>query len=72
MRGSVQVVEVCVSYNYGLEIGRPDKEMADAVILHCKNIFSRHGIPDKVVINNGLQFDSNASVGSQKCTSFIT
>ena len=33
--------------------------MAEAVIQHCKKIFSRHGIPGKIVTNNGLKFDSN-------------
>ena len=34
--------------------------MAEAVILPSKNIFSRHDILEKVIKNNGSQFDSNA------------
>ena len=30
------------------------------MIQHCKIIFSRHGIPEEVVMDNGSQFDSNA------------
>ena len=47
-------------YSRFIEIARLDKAMAEAVIRRCKNIFSKHGIPEEVVINNGSQFDSNA------------
>ena len=43
-----------------VEIPNLDRTTAEAVILHCKNIFSRHGIPEEVVTDNGSQFDSNA------------
>ena len=43
-----------------MKIAKLDKTMADAVIQRCKIIFSRHGIPEEVVMNNVLQFDSNA------------
>ena len=47
-------------YSRFIEIARLDRATADAVIQCCKNIFSRHAIPEEVVTNIGLQFDSNA------------
>ena len=42
--------EACVSYNH---------ELLLQVYRDSKNIFSRHGIPEEVVMDNGLQFDFN-------------
>ena len=39
-------------YSRFIEIAQLDGT-AEAVILCCKNIFSRHGIPEEVVTNNG-------------------
>ena len=47
-------------YSRFIEILKLDRTMAEAVIQGCKNIFSRHGIPEEVVTDNGSQFDSNA------------
>ena len=47
-------------YSRFIEIAQFNRATAEAVILHCKNIFSRHGIPKEDVTNNGSQFDSNA------------
>ena len=43
-------------YSRFLEIAMLDRAKTDAVIQHCKNIFSRHGIPKEVVMDNGSQF----------------
>ena len=53
-------------YSRFIKIVKLDKTAAEAVIQHCKNIFSRHGIPEEVVTNNGSQFDSNAFHKSSK------
>ena len=47
-------------YSRFIEITKLDRATADAGIQRCKNIFSRHGIPEEIVTDNGLQFDSNA------------
>ena len=31
---------------------------AEEVIKHCKSVFATHGIPEEVITDNGLQFDS--------------
>ena len=58
-------------YSRFKEISKLDRTTAEAVIQHYKNIFSRHGILEEVVTDNGSQFDSNF-VGSLKSTSFAT
>ena len=47
-------------YSRFIEIAQLDRTKAEVVIQHCKIIFSRHSIPEEVVMDNGLQFDSNA------------
>ena len=47
-------------YSKFIEIAKLNKATAEAVIQHCKNIFSGHGIPEEIVTNNGSLFDSNA------------
>ena len=47
-------------YSRFIEIAKLDGILVEAVIQHCKNIFSRHGIPKEVVTENGSEFDSNA------------
>ena len=47
-------------YSRFIEIAKLDIATADAVKQRCKNVFSRHGIPEEVVTDNGSQFDSNA------------
>ena len=47
-------------YSRFIEIAKLERTTAEAVIQCCKNIFSRHGIPEEVVTDNGSQFDSNA------------
>ena len=47
-------------YSRFIKIAQMDRTSAEAVIQSCKNILSRHGIPEKVATDNGLQFDSNA------------
>ena len=39
-------------YSRFIEIAKLDKATIDAVIQHCKNIYSRHGIPEEVVTIN--------------------
>ena len=46
-------------YSRFIEVGKLDNTSAGSVILRCKNIFARHGIPEQVVTDNGPQFDSN-------------
>ena len=48
-------------YSRFIKIAQLDRSRttAETVILCCKNIL-RHGIPEKVVTDNGSQFDSNA------------
>ena len=36
-----------------IEIAQLDRTTAEAVILHCKNIFLKHGIQEEVVTDNG-------------------
>ena len=47
-------------YSRFIEIAKLDRATAEAVLQRCKDIFSRHGIPEEVVTDNGSQFDSNA------------
>ena len=47
-------------YSRVIKTAQLDKTTSEAVIQHCKNIFLRHSIPEKVVMDNGSQFDSNA------------
>ena len=47
-------------YSRFIEKAQLDKTTVEEVTLHCKNIFSRHGIPEEVVTNNGSQFDSSS------------
>ena len=47
-------------YSRFIEITKLNRATAESVIQHCKNIFSRHGIPKEVVKDDGSQFDSNA------------
>ena len=35
-------------YSRFIDIANVDRTTAEAVIQHCKNIFSRHGIPEDV------------------------
>ena len=43
-------------YSRFIQIVQLDRTTAEVVIL---NIFSRHGIPEEVITDNGSQFDSN-------------
>ena len=47
-------------YSRFIEIAQLDRTTAEAVIQHCKNIFSRHSVPEEVVTDNGSHFDPNA------------
>ena len=47
-------------YSRLIEITKLYGTTAEAVIQLWKNIFSRHGIPEEVVTDNGSQFDSSA------------
>ena len=47
-------------YSRFIEITKLAKTTAEALIQHCKNIFSRHGIPKEVATDNGSQVDSSA------------
>ena len=47
-------------YSRCIEIAKLYRTTAEAVTQWCKNIFSRHRIPEEVVTANGSQFDSNA------------
>ena len=40
-------------YSRFIKIAKLDRAMAESVIQRCKNVFSRHGIPKEVVIDNG-------------------
>ena len=57
-------------YSRFIEIAKVDRTTAEAIILHCKNISSRYGIPKEVVTDNGSQFDSNALCRFSKECSF--
>ena len=39
------------------EVAKLDRLTSNEVILHCKSIFARHGIPDTVRSDNGSQFE---------------
>jgi transposase InsO family protein len=41
--------------------------LAEAVITHCKSIFTRHGVPETVIRDNGPQF---MRVNTSKFTAF--
>ena len=43
-----------------IEISKLNRTTADDVIVHTKSIFARHGIPEIVVSDNGLQYSSEA------------
>ena len=47
-------------YSRFIEVAKLDNISAGSVILRCKNIFSRHSIPEGMVTNNGPQYDSNS------------
>ena len=47
------VVEYLSRY---IEISRLNRQTAEEVITHTKSIFARHGIPEKVISDNGPQF----------------
>ena len=49
-------MDYCSRY---IEIARLDHPTTTEVIVHTKSIFARHGIPEKVITNNGPQFSSN-------------
>ena len=40
-------------------IARLTNESAEEVVRHTKSIFARHGIPEIVMSDNGLQFTSS-------------
>ena len=43
-----------------IEIARLDQTTATAVIQHTRSIFTRHGIPEVVISDNGPQYTSDA------------
>ena len=45
-------------YSRYIEIARLNHLRATEVILHAKSMFARHGIPEKVITDNGPQFSS--------------
>ena len=45
--------EVCDYYSRLIEVAKLDNISVGSVILLCKIIFSRHGIPEEVVTDNG-------------------
>lgn len=45
-------------YSRYIEIVKLTKLNAAEVIVHCKSIFARHGIPEEVVSDNGPQFSA--------------
>ena len=52
---------IIMDYYSGLiEKAQLDRTTTETVILCCKNMFSKHGIPEEVVMDNRSQFDSNA------------
>ena len=46
-------------YSRYIEIARLNRPNAE-VITHTKSVFARHGIPEVVISDNGLQFTSAA------------
>ena len=47
-------------YSRFIEVARLTRMTAEEVIRHCKSVFARHGIPERVITDNGPQFDSSA------------
>lgn len=47
-------------YSRFIEISKLNHSTADEVIVHTKSIFTRHGIPEIVVSDNGPQYSSEA------------
>ena len=43
-------------YSKYIEVAKLNQLTAAAVILHCKSIIARHGIPEEVISDNGPQF----------------
>ena len=43
-------------YSRFIEVARLNNATADEVILHTKEFFARHGIPEVVVSDNGPQY----------------
>ena len=43
-------------YSRYIEVAKLNHSTAEEVILHCKSIFARHGIPEEVITDNGPQF----------------
>ena len=41
------------------EIAQLSNTRASTVITHCKSVFARHGIPERVISDNGPQYSSN-------------
>ena len=60
-RSSRILIIIVDYYSRFIKIAKLDRTIAEAMIQRCKNIFSRHGIPEEIVRDNESQFDSNAS-----------
>ena len=61
---------IVVYYTRFLKIAKLDIATANAVIQRCKNIFTRHGVPEEVLRTMGHSSTPMHSVGSQINTSF--
>ena len=45
-------------FSHFIEVAKLTSTTSVAVVEHCKSIFTRHGIPSKVMTDNGPQFPS--------------
>ena len=47
-------------YSQFIEEAKLSRMTTEEVITHSKSVLARHGIPEEVITDNGLQFDSRA------------
>jgi transposase InsO family protein len=47
-------------YSRFIEIAKLSRLTTEEVVLHCKSIFARHGIPEEIISDNGPQFISES------------
>ena len=61
-------------YSRYIEIARLSRSTSTEVIMHTKSIFARHGIPEKVISDNGPQFSSHkfSQFANKYCFDHVT
>lgn len=59
-RNQVTYLLIIDHYSCWIEIAKLTRLTANSVINHTKSIFARHGIPEQVISDKGLQFSAGA------------